>query len=146
MYYDQITAEQWTSLKPYLDTCLLPVASLKGSDDFWEMKERLNGLSLGKKWVEQMYSGRIVIYPDICYSDVHMNGSYVNEWIQALKEKGFRYIVLLDHADGFQFEADAILSIAKDGEPLSDEIKNKMQQTILNMWEVSKGKDTWDTD
>jgi 23S rRNA (pseudouridine1915-N3)-methyltransferase len=143
MYYDQISAGQWPSLKPYLDTCILPITNIRTEQEVWEIKERLHIHNQAKKWIEQMYSGRIVIYPDIHYSwdDKEKFRLYLKEVIRGIKDKGFQYVVLLNNSSNEPYVEEGITYISADGELLSDAAKNRIKQTVLNLWKSSKGKD-----
>lgn len=148
MYYHQITEEQWPSLAPYLDTCVIPVVSLESEDHCWEMKARIGLLKGMQEAVERTFSGRVVIFPE--YNDFKGSELGGNDVLQhvitGIKRRGFRYIILLcnqklDFGDS-EGEEGMILFCA-DNEQLTDENISHMRHQIIQLWETSKGTDSW---
>lgn len=104
MKFSEIKKDQWPDIKPYLDTCLLPLTGLTGGEEPWEVTHSLERLADLMEEIEIPFKGRVVTYPSL-----HYNGqpgalaANVNHLCMRLKESGFAYIVLIS--------ADPALSI-----------------------------------
>ncbi|WJH37540.1 YpiF family protein [Paenibacillus sp. CC-CFT747] len=65
--FSEIREEQWKDLQPYLDTCLLPITGLTGTESPWMTTEALEMLRDIMDLVENPYKGRLVTYPALHY-------------------------------------------------------------------------------
>ncbi|MGO4542745.1 DUF2487 family protein [Paenibacillus sp. 2TAB19] len=96
MKFSEIEKEQWEELRPYLDTCLLPVTGMDGSEQPYEATEWLERLRDIMDLIEIPFKGRVVTYPACHY--VTSSGSFsesVNAMCAGLKRSGFKYVVLV---------------------------------------------------
>jgi 23S rRNA (pseudouridine1915-N3)-methyltransferase len=113
--FKDIDPAKWEELKPYLDTCLLPLSGLTGREDPGKTTEELAALQQWMDVVEVPFTGRMVTYPALHYTSNTGAGSFVNDVCNNLRQAGFRYIVLITTSSTFleeQFEADLVLSQA----------------------------------
>lgn len=100
MKFSEIREEDWPSLKPYLDTCLLPVAGLAGTEEPWQAARRLERLRDLLDLVEIPYRGRVVTYPAVQYLPSVPLAEELGGLCRRLKSAGFRFcIVALPDAD-----------------------------------------------
>jgi hypothetical protein len=144
MYYHQISEEQWPSLKTYLDTCVLPVAAIHAGLEVWEIKEKASALEEAEKWMERSFSGRVIIYPEVSYMEsMECFSTYIKEVIHVIREKGFRYIVLLCNISPKPIEIETVAVIQLNGQVISEEDEKSMRQTVLQMWESGRGSEPW---
>ncbi|MGO4375464.1 DUF2487 family protein, partial [Paenibacillus sp. MCAF20] len=67
MKFSEIEKEQWEELRPYLDTCLLPVTGMDGSEQPYEATEWLERLRDIMDLIEIPFKGRVVTYPACHY-------------------------------------------------------------------------------
>jgi 23S rRNA (pseudouridine1915-N3)-methyltransferase len=96
MKFNDIEKDNWDGLKPYLDTCLLPLTGLTGSETPWQVTEALERLRDLMDLVEIPYKGRIVTYPSFQY--LLEEGSIiaeVNALCRKLKSSQFKYVILI---------------------------------------------------
>jgi 23S rRNA (pseudouridine1915-N3)-methyltransferase len=113
--FKDIDPGQWEELKPYLDTCLLPLTGLTGNESPGRATDELVLLQKWMDVVEVPFTGRMVTYPALHYTPASDASKFVNELCSSLREEGFRYIVLITASGRFKeesFEADLLLSQA----------------------------------
>lgn len=94
MKFSEIRQAQWQELKPYLDTCLLPVTGLDGSEEPWQAGDNLERLRDLLDLIEVPYHGRVVTYPAYHYTDDEQIEASLSRICQRLKESGFRYVII----------------------------------------------------
>lgn len=95
MKFSDIEKEQWDELSPYLDTCLLPVTGMTGTEPPFEATQRLEELRDMLDLVENPFKGRVVTYPACHYvTDGNGSGQGVSAIVERLKESGFAYVIL----------------------------------------------------
>jgi 23S rRNA (pseudouridine1915-N3)-methyltransferase len=94
--FSDIKQDQWIELKPYLDTCLLPLTGLTGAEEPWEVTQALEQLRDVMDHIEIPYTGRVVTYPSMQYitnsPDFTVSVNYICE---KLREGGFSYVILI---------------------------------------------------
>ncbi|MCR8660273.1 YpiF family protein [Paenibacillus endoradicis] len=135
MKFSEIEQEQWEELKPYLDTCLLPITGLDGSESPVEATLALENLRDIMDLVEIPFKGRVVTYPACHYiSDDPSAHSQISSYCSALKGQGFKYIILITAKlhTAFQLnEADLWITPTENGENPSAEQVNLQ---IRELW------------
>lgn len=96
MKFSEIQQSEWEELKPYLDTCLLPLTGLTGKESPWQVTELLEQLRDIMDLVEIPFKGRIVTYPALQYkTDDEMMVGTVDELCRRLKRDTFKYVILI---------------------------------------------------
>lgn len=91
MKFSDIREEDWLSLQPYLDTCLLPVTGLTGTEPPWQATRQLERLRDLLDLVEGPYRGRVVTYPALQYVPATDLAQEIDRLCRNLKQAGFRY-------------------------------------------------------
>jgi len=137
MKFSDIKEEEWEELRPYLDTCLLPVTGLSGTENPWQTTEALEKLADALELLEIPYKGRVVTYPALHYSQAAAAEGQAVEVCQALKDGGFAYVVVVtadEAAAKWQLApADLLLYVdparlAADKTAVKAEATSRMQQ------------------
>lgn len=141
MKFSEIEKDQWEELRPYLDTCLLPITGLTGDETPWQATEALEKLRDAMDWIEIPYKGRIVTYPALHYtSEISQFATHVNEVCKKLKEVGFRYVIPISNDprlnDLVLPEADVFVSAKSIGNGRSG-----IGQIIESIWSQSPSGD-----
>lgn len=96
MKFTEIKQEEWASIQPYLDTCLLPLTGLLGNEPPWEVAAALRNLRDLMDLVEIPFKGRIVTYPAMHYSvDSELFVAQVNDLCKRMKVTTFKHIILI---------------------------------------------------
>ncbi|GKU79521.1 DUF2487 family protein [Paenibacillus sp. L3-i20] len=135
MKFSDITNDQWDELKPYLDTCLLPVTGMNGLEAPFEATECLESLRDIMDLVELPFKGRVVTFPACHYvsSGISFN-SMLEEWCSNLKRSGFKFVILITAKSTLSIQcenADLIIKPDQDGNvPSQEEIAGH----IRNLW------------
>ena len=115
MKFSDIKSDQWESLQPYLDTCLLPLTGLGGSETPWQMTDALERLRDMMERLEVPFKGRIVTWPAIHYvSHEDIFPETVNRICKAVKSSGFKYVILISPSPDWDIqlfsEADLVIT------------------------------------
>ncbi|MFC5448110.1 DUF2487 family protein [Paenibacillus aestuarii] len=140
MKFSEIEQDQWPDLKPYLDTCLLPLTGLKGFEDPVQTTHALEQLRDALDVIEIPYKGRVVTYPALHYvTGVDMPAQLDAICLQ-LKRSGFRYVIVmtihLPAAAWTAKEADLLISVDMAQWPeQANDIKSRISQQIQQMWQ-----------
>jgi 23S rRNA (pseudouridine1915-N3)-methyltransferase len=120
MKFKHIDSTQWNELRPYLDTCLLPITGLTGLEDPGQATDELEKLQKWMDAVEVPYNGRIVTYPALHYAFENAFSESVNEVCNNLRTSGFRYVILMTANERYldeDVQADLILSQGRHTAP-----------------------------
>ncbi len=139
MKFSDIEAERWEELKPYLDTCLLPVTGLDGTETPYEATSALENLRDVMALVEVPFKGRLVTYPAYHFYDPsdHLR---LDELCRRLRMTGFRYIIVATAKPMLGLagvSADLFIAPAADGAyPQASEV----QQAVAAMWQRQQQK------
>ncbi|HEX7055928.1 MAG TPA: DUF2487 family protein [Bacilli bacterium] len=95
MKFSAMEKEKWPELKPFVDTCLLPVSGLTGFEPPWQATERLRKLQQLIDAVEIPFKGRVMIYPALHYLPEGGNTTeYIDHICKNLKQEQFRFIIV----------------------------------------------------
>ncbi|AQR79931.1 hypothetical protein BXP28_21775 [Paenibacillus larvae subsp. larvae] len=139
MKFSEIEQDQWSSVKEYFDTALLPVTGLKGNEQPWEVTKALEELRDALDFLEIPYKGRTVTYPSIHFINEENGESAINTCCRRLKEAGFSYVVVVtaneDLASLHLAEADLLffLNSSKSGVN-PEEYKNEIALKVQQLW------------
>lgn len=132
MKFSEIKKEEWIELKPYLDTCLIPYAGLKGDEEPWAVTERLEQLRDVMDLVERPFAGRVVTYPAVqyCFRDDEFALQLLASIAENLKSGVFKFVVVAAPApiDGAE-SAPQIDLVIHPGMESAD-----VQDKILELW------------
>ncbi|WP_274651628.1 DUF2487 family protein [Paenibacillus humicola] len=95
MKFSEFSGEQWAELQPYLDTALLPVTGLTGTEMPHEAAEALGRLRDVLALIEEPFTGRVVTYPAIQYGQWNADTQRTVSAVCAnLRAAGFRYVIV----------------------------------------------------
>lgn len=94
MKFSEVESSTWEELRPYLDTCLIPVAGLSGKEQPYEVTAALERLRDMMDLVEIPFRGRMVTYPTVQYGRNNIF-SLINEICHNVKLSGFRFVVVI---------------------------------------------------
>lgn len=139
MKFSDIEQNQWESLKPYLDTALLPITGISGMEQPWEATVALERLRDVMDLVEGPYKGRLVTYPAMHYSQQSESGEWIDKVCMKLKQGGFKFVVVIS-SDITVSEleiphADAILTASlEEMNASSQQVKMRMKEQIEKLW------------
>ncbi len=109
MKFSDISSEEWEGLIPYLDTCVLPVTGLSGTEAPYEATAWLERLRDMLDLLEIPFKGRIVTYPAWHYvGDRKQLDEQVDAWCESMKRTGFRYFVAVTADPNLRLSSPAI--------------------------------------
>jgi Protein of unknown function (DUF2487). len=138
MKFSDIAEEQWDELKPYLDTCLLPVTGMTGHEQPHEARLALEQLRDVMDLIEIPFKGRIVTYPAMHYIHEGSESTLVSRTCRSLKESGFRFVIVISARNqrGLDCpEADLVICPDEDGGGPTAAIVSKAVQALWNRGE-----------
>ncbi|WP_248925452.1 DUF2487 family protein [Paenibacillus hamazuiensis] len=144
MKFSDISKEQWDELRTYLDTCLLPVTGLAGSEAPHEAAEKLERLRDLLDLVEIPFKGRVVTYPAYHFIDDPLEAERLNRLCQRLKdEAGFRYLLVMSESVPLHTvnlpSADLIVHVGSEGLSLdSAAVRLRIAGEVGAMWQTAK--------
>lgn len=95
MKFSDIEQANWSEIKPFVDTCLLPVTGLTGYEEPWQVSDCLARLRDALAVLETPFQGRIVTYPAYHYMRDERAAAIVNEICKNVKKAGFTYVIVL---------------------------------------------------
>ncbi len=95
MKFSEISSEEWLDLQPYLDTCLLPVTGLVGSEQPHEATTALEQLRDIMDLIEIPYKGRVVTYPAFHFYEESLASGMLTEVCSKLRRTGFKHIIIV---------------------------------------------------
>jgi 23S rRNA (pseudouridine1915-N3)-methyltransferase len=96
MKFSDIGQEKWLEWKSYVDTCVLPLTGLNGSEEPWEATAALERLRDALDPLERRFTGRLVIYPALHYMDGQGEREHLSRVCRNLKEgAGFAFVILV---------------------------------------------------
>lgn len=138
MKFSDVSREDWNELAPYLDTCLLPVSGLDGSEEPWEAREALEALRDALELLEIPFRGRIVTYPALHYSDLSSGGELLGRVCARLKSAGFRYVIVLTASPKADIgncpEADLVLRIVPEEGGTVSQFGPEVSRLVRQLW------------
>ncbi|MCS7462491.1 YpiF family protein [Paenibacillus doosanensis] len=139
MKFSDVEQGAWESLKPYVDTCLLPVTGMTGKEQPWEATRALEQLRDALDCFEIPYKGRVLTYPAFHYIEGEEGRELVATMCGRLKDN-FPYVVLVS-ADGRLAELGEIRGADKTfiltpGELAENlaEIKRHIAEQLQHLW------------
>lgn len=112
--FSEIKEDEWDKLRPYMDTCLLPLTGLTGEESPWQAARALEKLRDAMADLEKRYFGRVVTYPAYHYGNGDFPDKPLARLTERLKASGFRYVICItadERLSGVTFpEADLFLT------------------------------------
>ncbi|GIQ67574.1 DUF2487 family protein [Xylanibacillus composti] len=138
MKFSDLDEQQWNELKPYLDTCVIPVTGLSGAEAPWQAVEGLERLRDWLDLVEQPFKGRIVTYPAMHYrmSDWEQTAAAVDELSRQLKQEQFRYVMVMSAMPWPKhIRCGAVdLHIDANVDESGNDLSGTVQEKVREMW------------
>ncbi|MEK3915033.1 DUF2487 family protein [Paenibacillus sp. FSL H7-0331] len=140
MKFSDVNEKTWEDLRPYVDTCLLPVTGITGAEQPWEATCALEDLRDALDLFEIPYKGRVLTYPALHYVNEDSGLEQVNAVCAQLKTNGFAFVIVVsakvELADVLtQSNADLAFTLTPDllTESLPVEKKRIAEQLML-LW------------
>jgi 23S rRNA (pseudouridine1915-N3)-methyltransferase len=93
--FSDVKEAEWDSLRPYVDTCLLPVTGLTGNEPPWEATRALEQLRDALDCFEIPYRGRIVTYPAYHFIGQPDSLASLKQVCANLRDSGFAYVIVV---------------------------------------------------
>jgi 23S rRNA (pseudouridine1915-N3)-methyltransferase len=142
MKFSDIEDSDWSSLQPYLDTCLLPVTGLTGTEHPVDVTKRLERLRDAMDYIEIPFKGRVVTYPAVHYILNERAVDDIDACCFKLKENLFKQVIVITAEPAFahwQLQgADLFLYVDLD-KPDDEESKGiHIANRVQEMWQFSK--------
>ncbi|WP_079910667.1 DUF2487 family protein [Paenibacillus sp. 32352] len=139
MKFSDVESASWEELRPYVDTCLLPVTGLTGSEQPWEATQALEKLRDALDCFEIPYKGRVLTYPAFHYIEGEEGKQLLINVCERLKQS-FPYLILVSASNEIQlpesgeaFDLAFILTPDQLGES-SAEVKQNIASQLQSLW------------
>lgn len=138
MKFSDIEKDQWPQLKPYLDTILLPVTGLTGSEEPWEATIGLEELRDLIDAAEGHFRGRVIVYPAYHYISELSLEEELQRICSLMRNNGFIYVIIAVRGD-IQLQTnnnycDLVLSYSSYKGSTIGEMKKDVQAKIVSIW------------
>jgi 23S rRNA (pseudouridine1915-N3)-methyltransferase len=135
MKFSEISSEVWDANQMFLDTCLLPITALTGTETPMEITMALEKLRDVMEPIEVTFRGRLVTYPAFHYiSEDNSFQTTLVDLTMKLKQTPFRYVLIVSTDNILEkirvTSADAILT--------REEVNSgSFKSIIMNVWQSS---------
>ncbi len=138
MKFSEVEEASWKELRPYLDTCLIPITGLTGQEQPYEVTAALEKLRDVMDWIEIPFKGRVVTYPSFQYGREQILPQ-VNEICHHVKLTGFTYVIVVsadvEVSAAEMNNADLIVAARQLLDFGEDDPAAIVKQQIQQMWE-----------
>lgn len=129
MKFSEIKKDEWPALIPYVDTCLLPVSGLNGTETPVEAADKLEKLRDLLDLIERPYRGRTVTYPAWHYViEPDQTVNLLQRTVQKLKEQGFRHVIIVS-VDGLPEQESIGADLV-----VTPELEQKIGELVPSLW------------
>ncbi|NWL87282.1 MULTISPECIES: DUF2487 family protein [unclassified Paenibacillus] len=140
MKFSEIELSAWEELRPYLDTCLIPVTALSGTEQPYEVTGKLERLRDIMDCIEIPFKGRVVTYPAFQYGDAQIT-ELINNVCRNTKLSGFKYAIVISADAAWTSEAlaDADLIVTSQAFPdyKTPEGAEQIRLAVQAIWQNS---------
>lgn len=139
MKFSDVESTSWEELRPYVDTCLLPVTGLDGKEQPWEATRALEQLRDALDCFEIPYKGRVLTYPAFHYIEGEEGQALLERVCERLKQS-FPFVVLVSASEQLQWLQNVEhcnLSFVLTPEQLSQsltEVKQSIAVQLQALW------------
>jgi len=141
MKFSEIESSSWEELRPYLDTCLIPVTALTGLEQPHEVTEKLERLRDIMDRIEIPFKGRIVTYPAFQYGNTQIT-ELINDVCRNIKLSGFKYAIVISADEAWTPNglADANLIVTAESYPSykTPDGAEQIRQVVQALWQSSE--------
>ncbi|CAM3944738.1 DUF2487 domain-containing protein [Cohnella lubricantis] len=137
MKFSELDEVQWADLQPYLDTCLLPVTGLTGSET---PPEATGKVAAAGDWLyplETAFRGRTVTQPAYHYADAANDEEIarLERYCASLRQTGYRFLIVVTGSESLAAaklsSVDLVIGPGAQGsEPEADTIR----RAVTEMW------------
>ncbi|MBM6995478.1 DUF2487 family protein [Paenibacillus sp. DXFW5] len=142
MKFSEIEASAWEELRPYLDTCVIPVTGLTGLERPYEVTEKLERLRDILDWVEIPFKGRVVTYPSFQYRTQDMPQA-INDVCRNVKSSGFAHVLVVsaefEWSDVELPDADLIVTLRRFSPDSREGAAGQVKVAVQELWQAKKG-------
>lgn len=136
MKFSEIDDQSWAELQPYLDTCLLPVSGLTGTEAPWEAKEKIMRTGDWLSVLERSFHGRTVTLPAYHYNQAAPDAAdRLNDMCERFKSSGYKYVVVVcGQAGGVSERVTAANMIVQPDVEHDEPDEGKLRAAVSAMW------------
>lgn len=142
MKFSEIEPSAWEELRPYLDTCVIPVTGLTGLELPYEVTEKLERLRDILDWVEIPFKGRVVTYPAFQYQTQEM-AQAINVVCRNVKSSGFAYALVVsadfEWSDEELSDADLIVTLRRFAPDSKEGAAGRVKEAVQDLWQANRG-------
>ncbi len=138
MKFSDLDEAQWEELKPYLDTCIIPVTGLDGDSAPWQAVQGLERLRDMLDLVEQPFRGRVVTYPALHYTagDWPHIAATVDKLSRQLKQAHFPYVIVVSALPWPKHVSCSVADLLIDENMVEsfEQLSHAVQEKVRQMW------------
>lgn len=142
MKFSELDETSWPTLAPYLDTCIVPVSGIVGTETPDMMTSKVAAAGDWLLPLEQAFKGRTVTLPALHYYDGGPgDADKLNAICAACRRGGFRYVIVVCGTAGLLDSiqtADLVIAPTREDElPDAQQLRKK----VTDMWRHGLSED-----
>lgn len=140
MKFNDIDEHSWGEIRPFVDTCLLPLTGLTGQEAPWQVTRKLEKLRDLMDHVETPFRGRVITYPSVQYlEEEETQAAMVNKLCRRLKDSGgYRFVITITAnskiAEMVFTESDMHITLDPDEEWTSQQLRDRIAERVGELW------------
>jgi 23S rRNA (pseudouridine1915-N3)-methyltransferase len=140
MKFSDVNEKTWDGLRPFVDTCILPVTGLTGKELPWEATCALEDLRDALDLFEIPYKGRVLTYPALHYVTAASGTDAINLLCTLLKDNGFAFVILVSakvELDELLASSNADLAFILTPQLLTESLpehKKQIANQLMQLW------------
>lgn len=140
MKFNELTVQQWTEQKQYLDTCILPVTGLSGLESPVTVTKQVIHLRDWLNEIEIPFCGRVVTYPAyhfIWEEEIQRHIEFLNHICHHFHQK-YKFIIVVSPqlrlTPNTLYEADLLFTPAQLQDDHILQFRVKIRRQVEQMW------------
>lgn len=88
--FSDVDQKTWSQWQPFVDTAVVPLTGLDGTETPWEMRQRLEILRDLLDITEQPFKGRVLVLPAVQYA---FSEYQLKSMAKNLRHQGYHFII-----------------------------------------------------
>lgn len=132
MYWNSKDISIFQEQKEFVDTAIIPLLLVDGRAPYIKQSTGTADFLMSlTAFIENQFKGRVVLMPPVSYTIQANRKSLGEEWVEVLKEAGFKHLFFVSSDSLWMTEASELEIIFIPSIPLED-MDQKLRQSVLD--------------
>jgi len=132
MYWNSKDISIFQEQKDFVDTAIIPLLLVDGRAPYIKQSTGTADFLMSlTAFIENQFKGRVVLMPPVSYTIQANRKSLGEEWVEVLKEAGFKHLFFVSSDSLWMTEASELEIIYIPSIPLED-MDQKLRQSVLD--------------